>query len=112
MCSSLSILRPRYKTQRVSVNRPNTIYYATHQVVGSLGDAQSYQCFLDPINRASQPRVLVFFDNKKLCRRIAKASTASLSPDLQKKNIIMTYHGGLSPEHLRLANKAFTEPDG
>ncbi len=106
----LLILRPGYTTQRISVNRPNTIY-ATHQVVGSLGDAQNYQCFLDPINPASQPRVLIFFDNKKLCRHIAKALTASLPPDLQKKNI-MTYHGGLSPEHLRLAHKAFTEPNG
>lgn len=108
---TLSVLSPGYETQRISVNRPDTIY-ATHQVVGSLKTIDNYYCFLDRENPTTQRRVLIFCDNKKQTRCISRGLTAQLPEALRRKNIIMHYHGGLSARHLSLAHKWFTEEDG
>ncbi|KAF8054015.1 P-loop containing nucleoside triphosphate hydrolase protein [Lyophyllum atratum] len=106
------VLRPNYITIRTSSNRPNTTY-ATHRVVTSIEELKNYDCFLVwPFVLENQPRVLIFFDNKKLTDNAAEHLDKRLPLELQGKGIIRHYHSGMSNEYLQHVHSAFTEEKG
>lgn len=106
------ILRPNYISIRISSNRPNTIY-ATHSVVSNLEKLENYDCFLKkPFVLEAQPRVLLFFDDRKLASLVSRHLDDQLPINLCTKGIIRHYHSGMSDDYLTLAHNAFTEGDG
>lgn len=106
------ILRPNYISIRISSNRPNTVY-ANHCVVSGIEEPRNYLCFLtEPFNFASQPRVLIFFDDKSLAEDISDYLDDCLPLELRGKGIIRHYHSGMSDEYLQMVHNSFTEKDG
>lgn len=106
------ILRPGYALFKSSSNRPNTIY-ATHQVVTGLEELANYNCFLAaPFCVDTQPRVLLFFDDKSLACEVAKYLDNRLPRDLRRKGIVQHYHSGMSDDYLEHVHSAFTEKVG
>ena len=106
------ILRMNYVCIRISSNRPNTMY-ATHCVVSSIEEPPNYECFLlQPFNFASQPRVLIFFDNIELASTIAAHLDGKLLEEFHGKGIVLHYHSVMSEQYLRAAHSAFMEEAG
>ena len=106
------ILRSNYIPIHTTSNCPNTTY-AAHQVVNSIEDLQNYQCFLlSPFHLASQPRVLIFVDNKTLATRITWFLDSLLPPLLQSQGIILHYHSSMSEKFLKQSHDAFTTSNG
>ncbi|KAF8221223.1 hypothetical protein L208DRAFT_1329412, partial [Tricholoma matsutake] len=106
------ILRPNYASIQVSANRPNTIY-ATHQVVTSLETPQNYDCFLMTLfDLASQPHVLIFFDDTDLASKIVEHLDKLLPMQYRDQGAVQHYHSGMSEIYLQCAHLAFTEQDG
>ncbi|KAH8981064.1 P-loop containing nucleoside triphosphate hydrolase protein [Lactarius akahatsu] len=96
-----AIFPASYVSIHVSSNRPNTMY-ATHEVVNSIEDLCNYECFLAvPFSMATQPRVLIFVDNKGLACRISSHLDSCLPPQLRNKGI-----------YLEATHEAFTTPSG
>ncbi|KAG6807324.1 hypothetical protein H0H92_007998, partial [Tricholoma furcatifolium] len=106
------ILRPDYIKIKISSNCPNTIY-VTHCVILNLEEVKNYGCFLSqPFDFARQPRVLLFFDNKKLADQVSDYLDSSLPTELIGKGIVRHYHSGMSAEYLSAVHSSFTEPNG
>ncbi|KAI4527998.1 hypothetical protein K525DRAFT_263669 [Schizophyllum commune Loenen D] len=107
-----TLLRPNYLKIELSVNRPN-IAYATHRVVKSIDFLANYICFVKkPFDLASQPRVLIFRDDRAACIRIARFLDQSLPKEHRNKGVVRYYHSSMSQEYCDLAHKEFTEPNG
>jgi superfamily II DNA helicase RecQ len=106
------ILRPNYVSIRVSCNRPNTVY-ATHCVHSSIKDPRNYECFLiRPFDVASQPRVLIFFDNTELAKSVSDHLGNKLPEQFRGMGIVAHYHSGMSEQYLRATHSAFTDDAG
>lgn len=106
------ILRPNYVSIHISSNRPNTMY-ATHRVVSRIEDCKNYECFLlRPFDLRSQPRVLIFFDDKDLASAVSDHLDSKLPEEYRGKGITRHYHSGMSEQYLSAAHRAFTEEDG
>ncbi|KAF9039932.1 P-loop containing nucleoside triphosphate hydrolase protein [Panaeolus papilionaceus] len=78
----------------ITSNRPNTTY-ATHRVVKGIDELSNFRCLVLPertFSVATQPRTLIFVDNRTQTRHIAH------------------YLNSLIPANLR--DKAFTHPHG
>jgi superfamily II DNA helicase RecQ len=105
------ILRPNYVSICILSNRPNTTY-ATHCVVTSLEKLENYDCFLsNPFVFAAQPRVLIFFDDRKLTSLVSKHLNNQLPVPLRGRGIVQHYHSGMSEDYLQKVHAAFTEKD-
>ncbi|KAF8237884.1 hypothetical protein L208DRAFT_1506162, partial [Tricholoma matsutake] len=103
------ILQPNYASIQVSANRPNvkTIAFT------SLETPQNYDCFLmTPFDLASQPCVLIFFDDTDLASRIAEHLDKLLPMQYCDQGVVQHYHSGMSETYLQCAHLAFTEQDG
>ena len=106
------ILQPGHVFIQMTSNRPNTIY-ATHCVPSSLQDVQNYECFLvQPFDAISQPRVLIFFDDRTLASAVAMHLESLLPPTIRKTGIVQCYHSLMSEDFLHKAHNNFTMLDG
>ncbi|KAF9455482.1 hypothetical protein BDZ94DRAFT_1316185 [Collybia nuda] len=106
------ILRPNYVSISVSSNRPNTIY-ATPCVVNSIEEPRNYDCFLmKPFDFKAQPRVLIFFDSKRLTSEITEYLDSQLPPEYHSTGVIRHYHSGMSDLYLQTVHDNFTREDG
>lgn len=87
--------------------------YATHRVVSRIEDCKNYECFiLRPFDLRSQPRVLIFFDDKDLASAVSDHLDSKLPEEYRGKGITRHYHSGMSEQYLSAAHRAFTEEDG
>ncbi|KAH9160732.1 II DNA helicase [Lactarius sanguifluus] len=94
-------------------NRPNTVY-ATHPIIGELSDFRNLDFVIPapyPISW-KLPKTLVFHDNVTQAGEAAMYHTKRLPEDLQKKGLVMHYHGGMSKEYLTKVYEDFSKPDG
>ncbi len=60
----------------------------------------------------SQPRVLVFVDNRELACQIAAHLDSCLPVGYQDKGIVRHYHSKMSQGYLQLAHEDFSESTG
>jgi superfamily II DNA helicase RecQ len=106
------VLKPNYITIHVTSNRPNTMY-ATHQVHGSLEDPRNYECFIQhPFDFNTQPRVLIFFDDKALTSKVAQHLDERLPPEHRGRGMVRHYHSGMSEQYLKRVHDSFVSEDG
>lgn len=109
---SEKILHQGFRSTRATSNRKN-ITLATHQVVGSLEQLRNYRCFLTmPYNHATQPRVLLFFDDKTLAMKVAKylqGLLPSATPEEKNRHagVVCYYHSDMSLSYLEEKHVAF-----
>ena len=103
------ILRPGYVFIHTTSNWPNTIY-TTHCVPQSgLQDLQNYECFITkPFNLATQPCVLLFFDDRKFACAVATHLESLLPLAIHRKGIVQCYHSLMSEEFLHKVHDDFT----
>ena len=98
---------------KLTSNRPN-IVYATHPIVGELSDFRNLD-FLVPRPYPPGwilPKAVVFHDNLKQAAEAALYHTQRLPEDMQKKGLIMHYHGSMSKEYLTQVYEDFSNPNG
>lgn len=106
------VLRPNYISIHITSNRPNTMY-ATHCVENKIDDPRNYECFLTtPFDLNTQPRVLIFVDDKDLTNTVASHLDHCLPENYQGKGFVRHYHSGMSQDYLQQAHEAFTNDDG
>lgn len=106
------LLLPSHVHIQQTSNRPNTTY-ATHQVLNSIDDLRNYECFLStPFNLETQPRVLIFVDNRDLSCRIARYLDSRLPVIQRKKGFVLHYHSSMSGDYLTRAHNSYTELHG
>lgn len=87
--------------------------YATHRVVSKLEELRNYDCFLlNPFDLVSQPRVLIFFDDKNLATSVSNYLDSKLPREHCGKGIVQHYHSGMSEQYLRVVHQSFTQEDG
>ena len=98
---------------KLTSNRPNTVY-ATHPIVGDLSDFRNLD-FLIPRPYPlgwNIPKTVVFHDSVEQASDAALYHTRRLPDNLQKKGIVMHYHGGMSKDYLTQVYEDFIEPNG
>ncbi|TRM66783.1 P-loop containing nucleoside triphosphate hydrolase protein [Schizophyllum amplum] len=106
------LLRPTYVKIELTVNRPN-LAYATHRVVKNIDLLDNYSCFIKkPFDLASQPRVLIFRDDRAACVRIARFLDNLLPKEYQNTGVVRYYHSSMSLEYCELAHGGFNDPSG
>jgi superfamily II DNA helicase RecQ len=106
------VLRPGYTFIQTTSNRPNTMY-ATHRVPSTIQDERNYECFLtSPFNFSTQPRVLIFFDNRILACAVSAHFNSLLPLELRDRGIVQFYHSLMSEEYLLKVHNDFTKPNG
>ncbi len=94
-------------------NRPN-IVYVTHPIVGDLSDFRNLD-FLVPRPYPAGwilPKMVVFYDNIKQAAEAALYHTRRLPEDMQKRGLVMHYHGVMSKEYLTWVYEDFSNPNG
>ncbi|KAF8256917.1 P-loop containing nucleoside triphosphate hydrolase protein [Lactarius quietus] len=94
-------------------NRPN-IVYATHPIVGELSDFRNLDFVVPRPYPAgwSLPKTVVFHDSVEQTSEAALYNTRRLPEDLQKKGLVMHYHGLMSKEYLTRVYEDFSNPHG
>ncbi|KAF8266826.1 P-loop containing nucleoside triphosphate hydrolase protein [Lactarius quietus] len=94
-------------------NRPN-IVYATHPIVGKLSDFRNLDFVVPHPYPAgwSLPKTVVFHDSVEQTSEAALYNTRRLPEDLQKKGLVMHYHGLMSKEYLTRVYEDFSNPHG
>lgn len=98
---------------KLTSNRPN-ITYATHPVVGDLSDFRNLD-FLVPRPYPAGwilPKTVVFHDNLKQAAEAALYHTRRLPENMQRKGLVMHYHGSMSKEYLTQVYEDFSSPNG
>ena len=98
---------------KLTSNRPNTVY-ATHPIVGDLSDFRNLD-FLIPQPYPTGwniPKTVVFHDSVEQASDAALYHTRRLPNNLQKKGLVMHYHGGMSKDYLTQVYEDFSEPNG
>ncbi|KAI9436004.1 hypothetical protein H4582DRAFT_2079138 [Lactarius indigo] len=93
-------------------NRPNTVY-ATHPIINELSDFRNLD-FIIPAPYPTgwkPPKTLVFHNNVAQAGEAAMYHTKRLLEDLQRKGLVMHYHGGMSKEYLTKVYEDFSKPD-
>ncbi|KAF9259947.1 hypothetical protein L218DRAFT_1055501 [Marasmius fiardii PR-910] len=78
-----AVLKPDHSLVQHTSNRPNTIY-ATHKTPGTIDDTFNYDMFLKFTDDGhydfnSQPQIILFFDNKNLCKKVQKYLVGKLA---------------------------------
>lgn len=82
-------------------------------MVSRVEEARNFECFLsEPFDFSTQPRVLIFFDNKLLASDVAKHLNSQLPPEYCGTGVVRHYHGRMSSAYLETVHTAFTEEDG
>ncbi|KAK0240631.1 P-loop containing nucleoside triphosphate hydrolase protein [Armillaria nabsnona] len=105
-----AVLKPGYELIRITSNRPNAIY-VTHCVVKSLDVMENYDCFLaDP--PAHQRKVLLFFNNRNLGRRVTTYLNNKLPEDQRFKGLVKHYDSIMSKEYLEKVHSDFAQEGG
>ncbi|KAH9014989.1 II DNA helicase [Lactarius pseudohatsudake] len=110
---SLLFDESRLSSVELTSNRPNTVY-ATHPIIGELSDFRNLD-FVIPVPYPAGwklPKTLVFHDSVDQAGEAAMYHTKRLPEDLQKKGLVMHYHGGMSKEYLTKVYEDFSKPDG
>ncbi|KAH9070707.1 P-loop containing nucleoside triphosphate hydrolase protein, partial [Lactarius deliciosus] len=110
---SLLFDESRLSSVELMSNRPNTVY-ATHPIIGELSDFRNLD-FVIPVPYPAGwklPKTLVFHDSVDQAGEAAMYHTKRLPEDLQKKGLVMHYHGGMSKEYLTKVYEDFSKPDG
>jgi hypothetical protein len=102
-----------YNVIETTVNRPNTIY-ATHCLVGNVLVMENYRCLVSsfPFHPSSQPRTLIFCDNKKFATEVCMAINSFLPLYYRDSGVIEHYHLEMSEVHNSRVHKVFTVPNG
>ncbi|KAF8811263.1 P-loop containing nucleoside triphosphate hydrolase protein [Phlegmacium glaucopus] len=98
---------------KLTSNRPN-IVYATHPIVGVLSNMQNLD-FLIPVPYPAgwiMPKTVVFHDNIDLATDGAAYHERRLPEELQQKDLVAHYHGGMSKEYLTQVYEDFRKADG
>jgi hypothetical protein len=98
---------------KLTSNRPN-IVYATHPIVGVLSDMRNLD-FLVPVPYPAgwvMPKTVVFHDDTDLATDGAAYHERRLPEELQRKDLVAHYHGGMSKEYLTLTYDDFKDPEG
>lgn len=67
---------------------------------------------MTPFDLASQPHVLIFFDDTDLASKIAEYLDKLLPMQYRDQGVVQHYHSGMSETYLQCAHLAFTEQDG
>ncbi|RXW23949.1 hypothetical protein EST38_g1909 [Candolleomyces aberdarensis] len=107
-----TVLNPNYRLTKATSNRKN-ITYATHVVVHKLEELRNYDCFLTrPYNPATQPKVLLFFDEKNLAGKVSAYLAKQLPPAEQAKNVVCHYNSDMSNAYLDQKHDGFTGAPG
>ncbi|KAL0566331.1 hypothetical protein V5O48_015682 [Marasmius crinis-equi] len=110
-----AVLNSKCAIIRYSSNQPNTVY-AMHCVEGSLNNLDNYNMFLkEPFDFTTQPRVLLFFDNKTLCAQVRQHLMERLPKTglpFPREEIVRFYRAGMSKQFLEKAHDAFATPGG
>lgn len=102
---------------KMTCNRPN-IVYATHPIVGELSDFRNLDFLVPrPYPTGTQagwnlPKTVVFHDKIEQAADAALYHTRRLPEDLQKKGLVMHYHGGMSKEYLTQVYEDFSDVNG
>ena len=108
----LKILQSKHTFIQTTSNCPNTMY-ATHCVPSNLQDLHNYECFLThPFNPATQPCVLIFFNNWTFTCTVADHLDSLLPPTLRRTGIVQFYHSLMSEDFLLKVHHDFTAIDG
>ncbi|KAF8274042.1 P-loop containing nucleoside triphosphate hydrolase protein [Lactarius quietus] len=98
---------------KLTSNRPN-ITYASHPIVGNLSDFRNLD-FLVPRPFPAGwtlPKTVVFHDNLKQAADAALYHTRRLPDDMQRKGLVMHYHGAMSKGYLTQVYEDFSDPNG
>ncbi|KAK0455321.1 P-loop containing nucleoside triphosphate hydrolase protein [Desarmillaria tabescens] len=107
-----AVLKPNYELIRITSNRPNTIY-ATHCMVKSLDVMENYDCFLpSPFDIKLQKKILLFFNDRNLGRRVASYLNGKLPENLKSQDLIKHYDSIMSPQYLEKYHSDFAREDG
>ncbi|KAH9011631.1 II DNA helicase [Lactarius pseudohatsudake] len=98
---------------KLTSNRPN-IVYATHPIVGKLSDFRNLDFLVpQPYHTGwSLPKTVVFHDSVEQAAEAALYHTRRLPEGLQKRGLVMHYHGGMSKEYLTQVYEDFSDPNG
>ncbi|EEB92632.1 hypothetical protein MPER_08829 [Moniliophthora perniciosa FA553] len=114
-----AVLKHEHSLIRYTSHRPNTIY-ATHRIIGNLDDMYNYDMFLKftddgHFDFASQPRIVLFFDNKNLCKNVRNhlmelLPTSGLPHPRDK--IVQYYRGNMSSKYLQQCHEDFVSDNG
>ncbi|KAI9442063.1 P-loop containing nucleoside triphosphate hydrolase protein [Lactarius psammicola] len=110
---SLLFEEPQLCSIKLTSNRPN-IVYATHPIVGDLSDFRNID-FLVPCPYPAGwvlPKTVVFHDSVEQAAEAALYHTRRLPEDMQKKGLVMHYHGGMSKEYLTRVYEDFSNSSG
>ena len=98
---------------KLTSNRPN-IVYATHPIAGKLSDFRNLD-FLIPRPYPTGwvlPKTVVFHDSIEQAAEAALYHTRRLPEDMQKRRLIMHYHGAMSAEYLTQVYDDFSASNG
>jgi superfamily II DNA helicase RecQ len=95
---------------KLTSNRPN-IVYATHPIVSNLSDFCNLNFLIPHLYPAGWilPKTLVFHDSTEQAFEAAIYHTHRLPKDLQKKGLVMHYHGGMSKDYLMEVYEDFSK---
>ncbi|KAL0063541.1 hypothetical protein AAF712_009546 [Marasmius tenuissimus] len=110
-----AVLSPDCNVVNYSCNRPNTIY-AMHCVDGTIDNLNNYNMFVkEPFDFHTQPRVLLFFDNKTLCAKVRQHLMERLPANglpFPREKIVQFYRTGMSDGYLERVHSEFADRDG